>query len=313
MKMMRPFLCYMVVVLSFLNGTTAGIKTSDGSWTYQSQLSTATAGSNLEPSLGSASISTNNVTTLNSTSICSTASIHGKSTVQELCRHTPAARWPSWYTISTTQSTTNTSLSDQAAAAPRITNVLGEVSFMTAVESSAATSGISAAAQTFSSAAATVLNTTVEQVPPTQSRLALLQVAPSKSSNQGTWSNKTASTSQSSSTTTISNGSDSPAATSYKSILDPVSGMIMSHETTSPVIIPTSATSASLVTTVGNANATESNASLVIETNELQHQLLAAIALTQTWVNNSTENKSSDAVNAINGTIFFAQVRKGPK
>lgn len=73
-------------------------------------------------------------------------------------------------------------------------------------------------------------------------------------------------------------------------------------------MIPISATLSSSITTVGNASSTLSNATLAVDTNELQNQLLAAVALTQTWVSKSTESNSNNAVGSINGTILFAQV-----
>ena len=297
--MIRSCICYTLVVVSFFDGVRAEITTSDGFWTHKSKLSTAAAGSDLGASLKSLSTSAKSATLWNSTSDCSTASIYGTLTIQKQCRHIPGITESSQSTR--TQSITNTTLSNQATITTGASHAFGEVISKVTAASSAATSGSSATAQSSSSA------TTLTPLPSTLSPL-LLHGASNTSFNQYTGPSSALLIAGSLSTNTISVGLNLPAQISGHEASDRVSGTILATKSSSSLAIPTSATSGSSSTTVGNANATISNATLAADTIELQNQLLAAVALTQIWVNKSTESNSHDAVNAINGTILFAQV-----
>ena len=298
--MIRSCICYALVVVSFFDGVRAEITTSDGFWTHKSKLSTAAAGSDLGASLKSSSTSAKSATLWNSTSDCSTASIYGTLTVQKPCRHIPGITGSSQSTR--TQSITNTTLSNQVTITIGASHAFAEVVSKVTAESSAAISGSSATAQTSSSA------TTLTQLPSTHSRPSLLHGASNTSLNQYTGSSSALLITESSSTTTTSVGLNLPAQTPGHEASNWISSTILATKSSSCLVIPTSATSSSSSTTVGNSNATLSNATLAADTIELQNQLLAAVALTQTWVNKSTESNSHDAVNAINGTILFAQV-----
>lgn len=248
----------------FLNTVTAGIATSDGSWVYQSTLSSAAAVSNSRPSLGSAANSIKNSTNSNVTSICSVASVRGTLTIQTPCHPVPKTNVSSAYTKSH-RTMSNTTLSRQATATAKSTSSLERVNATTTATSSAMTLGMSTA-QTSPSATSIAPSNGVTPLPTTQStqsRQSLLRVASGASANQ----------------IIVSSGMSSFSATS------------------SSAAIP-----------FGSANASQSNASLALETKEMQNQLAAAIMLTQTWVNKSTGSNSDNAVNAINGTILFAQV-----
>lgn len=298
--MIRSCICHALVVVSFFNGVRAGFTTSDGFWTHESKLSTAATGSALGASLKSSSISAESATPWNLTSDCSTASISGTLNFRKPCRHIPGITGSSQSTW--TQSITNTTLLNQATITTGATHAFGELISKVTAEPSAATSGISGTAQSSSSA------TTLTPLPSTYLRPSLLHGASNTSLNQYTGSSSVVLIAQSLSTTTISVALNLPAQTPGHEASDRASGTILATKTSSSLAIPTSATLSSSSTTAGNANATLSNATLAADTNELQNQLMAAVALTQTWVTKSTESNSHDAVNAINGTIFFAQV-----
>ena len=281
--MTRFYICYTVVLVSFFDGVRAGITTSDGFWTHQSKLSTAAAGLDWEASFKKSSISAKSVRQWNLTSDCSTASIHGTLTIQNPCRHIPEIAGSSQSTRST-QSTTNTNLSNQATITDGVTNTSGEVIDRVTAES-------------FATAQNSPSATTLTPLLSTQSRPSILHVVSITSLNQHTESSSTVSFAESLSTNALGHG-----------VSDRVNGTILATKTTFSLAIPTSATSSRSMTTAGTANATLSNATQTADTKELQNQLLAVVALTRTWVNKSTESNSHNAVNAINGTILFAQV-----
>ena len=286
--MIKSCICYIIVVVSFFGRVRAGITTSDSFWTHQTELSTAAAGSVLGGSLKTPPISAKSVTQWNSTSNCSTAPVYGTSTVPNRCRHTPGTARSSQST-GITQSITNNTLATVTTGA---TNAFGEAISKVTAKSTAAKSDISATAQKSSTA------TTLTPLPFTHSRPSSLEKRPSSS----------VSIAARLSTDTVSNGLNLPALTLGHQVSNRVDGTTLATRTSSSLAIPTSTSLSISVTAMNNANATLSNATLAADANELQNQLLAAVALTQTWVSKSNETNSNNAVGSINGTILFAQV-----